>query len=128
MDPGPETPIASWSPRTLRSDRGWSESDFATTDEPTVVLGHTHMPFDRLADRRSRGAFWVLLGPDITLRRTDYDVNVAAEMFRIVAPDYPGLCRIIEENLLTVPSDAEALAVFSQWARRSDEHQERSSA
>jgi predicted phosphodiesterase len=25
---------------------------FVDTDEPTVVLGHTHMPFDRLADRR----------------------------------------------------------------------------
>jgi putative phosphoesterase len=25
---------------------------FADTDERTVVLGHTHMPFDRLADRR----------------------------------------------------------------------------
>ncbi|TDO33220.1 putative phosphoesterase [Kribbella sp. VKM Ac-2527] len=25
---------------------------FADTAEPTVVLGHTHMPFDRLADRR----------------------------------------------------------------------------
>jgi hypothetical protein len=24
---------------------------FADTDEPTVGLGHTHMPFDRLADR-----------------------------------------------------------------------------
>jgi putative phosphoesterase len=107
---------------------------FANTDEPTVVLGHTHMPFDRLADRRrlinpgsvgmpygSRGAFWALLGPDITLRRTDYDANVAAEMFRTVAPDYPGLAEFIEENVLTVPSDAEALAVFSRWARRSDD-------
>jgi predicted phosphodiesterase len=104
----------------------------ANTDEPTVVLGHTHMPFDRLADRRrfinpgsvgmpycSRGAFWALLGPDITLRRTEYDVNVAAEMFRTAAPDYPGLAEFIEENVLTVPSDAEALAVFSRWARRS---------
>jgi diadenosine tetraphosphatase ApaH/serine/threonine PP2A family protein phosphatase len=25
---------------------------FTDTDEPTVVLGHTHMPFDRLAERR----------------------------------------------------------------------------
>jgi putative phosphoesterase len=107
---------------------------FANTDEPTVVLDHTHMPFDRLADRRrfinpgsvgmpygSRGAFWALLGPDITLRRTDYDANVAAEMFQTVAPDYPGPAEFIEENVLTVPSDAEALAVFSRWTRRSDE-------
>jgi hypothetical protein len=107
---------------------------FADTDGPTVVPGHTHMPLDRLADRRrfvnpgsggmpygGRGAFWALLGPDVALRRTAYDANVAAETFRTVAPDYPGLAEFIEENVLTVPSDAEALAVFSRWTRRSDE-------
>ena len=102
---------------------------FADTDEPTVVLGHTHMPFDRLADRRrfvnpgsvgmpygGRGAYWALLGPDVALRRTDYDADAAAGRFQAVAPDYPGLAEFIEENVLTVPSDAEALAVFSRWA------------
>jgi predicted phosphodiesterase len=107
---------------------------FAETDEPTVVLGHTHMPFDRLADRRRfvntgsvgmpygrRGAFWALLGPDVTLRRAEYDASVAAEMFRAVSPDYPGLAEFIEENMVTVTSDAEALAVFSRWTERGDE-------
>jgi putative phosphoesterase len=107
---------------------------FADTDEPTVVLGHTHMPFDRFADRRRfvnpgsvgmpygrRGAFWALLGPDVTLRRTDYDANLAAERFQTVASDYPGLAEFIDENVLTVPSDAEALAVFSRWTRPGDE-------
>jgi diadenosine tetraphosphatase ApaH/serine/threonine PP2A family protein phosphatase len=55
---------------------------FTDSDEPTVVLGHTHMPFDRLADRRrfvnpgsvgmpygARAALWALLGPDVALRR-----------------------------------------------------------
>jgi hypothetical protein len=69
----------------------------------------------------SQGASWALLGPDITLRRTDYDANVAAEMFGTVAPDYPGLAEFIEENVRTVPSDAEALAVFSRWPRRGEE-------
>jgi putative phosphoesterase len=103
---------------------------FANTDEPTVVLGHTHMPFDRLADRRRfvnpgsvgmpygyRGGLWALLGPGVVLRRTDYDADAAAEMFRSAAPEYPGLAQFVEENVLTVPSDAEALAVFSSWAR-----------
>ena len=102
---------------------------FADTDEPTVVLGHTHMPFDRLADRRRfvnpgsvgmpygfRGALWALLGPDVALRRTEYEAEIAAEMFRSAAPGYPELAEFIEENVLTVPSDAEALAVFSRWA------------
>lgn len=107
---------------------------FADSAEQTVVLGHTHMPFDRLADRRRfvnpgsvgmpygrRGAYWALLGPDVALRRTDYDADIAAEMFQTVASDYPGLAEFIEENVLTVPSDAEALAVFSRWARQGDE-------
>ena len=101
---------------------------FADTDEPTVVLGHTHMPFDRLADRRrflnpgsvgmpygSQGALWALIGPDVALRRADYEADLAAEMFRSAASEYPGLAEFIEENVLTVPSDAQALAVFARW-------------
>jgi hypothetical protein len=68
------------------------------------------MPYGR------RGAFWALLGPDVTLRRTEYDADVTAEIFRSAAPEYPGLAEFIAENLLTVPSDAEALALFSRWA------------
>lgn len=101
---------------------------FADSGEPTVVLGHTHMPFDRLADRRRfvnpgsvgmpygrDGALWALLGPDVSLRRTEYNVDIAAELFRSAAPGYPGLPEFIAENVLTVPSDAEALAVFANW-------------
>jgi predicted phosphodiesterase len=99
---------------------------FANCAEPTVVLGHTHMPFDRLADRRQfvnpgsegmpygrSGALWALLGPDVSLRRAEYDARSAAQTFRAMAPDYPGLEEFIAENVLAVPSDAEALAVFS---------------
>jgi predicted phosphodiesterase len=101
---------------------------FADVAEPTVVLGHTHMPFDRLADRRRfvnpgsvgmpygrPGAHWVLLGPDVELRRADYDADAAAATFRSAAPDYPGLAEFIADNVLKVPSDAEALAVFTGW-------------
>jgi hypothetical protein len=69
------------------------------------------MPYGR------RGAFWALLGPDVTLRRTEYDADVTAQTFRSAAPEYPGLAEFIAENILTVPSDAEALAVFSRWAK-----------
>ena len=102
---------------------------FANTDEGVVVLGHTHMPFDRLADRRrfvnpgslglpygSTGALWATLGPDVVLRRTAYDVKAAVETFRRRAADYPGLEELIAQNLLTVPSDAEALAFFTEMA------------
>jgi predicted phosphodiesterase len=93
----------------------------------TVVLGHTHMPFDRLADRRRYvnpgslgmpygvpGAHWALLGPDVVLRRTPYDPAAAAAV--LAATGYPGVEEFLAENVRTVPSDAEALAVFSPRA------------
>ena len=99
---------------------------FADTAEPAVVLGHTHMPFDRLADRRrfinpgsvgmpygGTGAYWALLGPDVLLRHTAYDAEAAGQLFRAAAPGYPGLEEFIADNILTVPSDALALAAFS---------------
>lgn len=99
---------------------------FAGLAEPTVVVGHTHMPFDRLADRRrfvnpgsvgmpygTAGAHWALLGPDVTLRCTGYDAQAAARVMRAAAPRYPALDEFIAENVVSVPSDALALAVFS---------------
>jgi predicted phosphodiesterase len=62
-----------------------------------VVCGHTHMQFDRrLASglrvvnagsvgrpfQRPPGAYWALLGPDVELRRTDYDVQAAIDTIR----------------------------------------------
>ncbi len=58
-----------------------------------VVCGHTHVQFDRQVGGRRvvnagsvgmpfegpPGAFWALLGPDVALRRTDYDTAAAAE-------------------------------------------------
>jgi len=99
---------------------------FANCAEDTVVLGHTHMPFDRLADRRRfvnpgsvgmpygrAGADWALLGPDVTLRHTGYDLEAAARTLRAAAPDYPDIDAFLDENVRTVPSDAEALAAFT---------------
>src|SRR4029453_12198344 len=97
---------------------GRYQAAFADTDEPLVMLGHTHMPFDRLANRRRfvnpgsvgmpygrRGALWALLGPDLSLPRTEYDAPAAAATFRAAATGYPGLEDFIVENVLAVPSD-----------------------
>ncbi|MEV5508531.1 metallophosphoesterase family protein [Streptomyces orinoci] len=69
----------------------WAEV-FAGVDPAvgTVVCGHTHMPFTRLAAGRlvvnpgsvgmpygRAGAHWALLGPDVQLRRTPLDVERA---------------------------------------------------
>jgi predicted phosphodiesterase len=109
----------------------WFSEAFASVHERTVVCGHTHMPFDRLADGRrvvnpgSVGmpygppgtlAHWALLGPDVTLRRTAYDLERAAERMRRSA--WPSTPEFIEENVLHgPPSDADALAIFTRWAR-----------
>lgn len=73
---------------------------FAGIDASVVVCGHTHMQFDRqVGDVRvvnagsvgmpigARGAYWLLLGPGIELRRTAYDVEATAEQFR--RTDFP---------------------------------------
>jgi predicted phosphodiesterase len=102
---------------------------FAGIAEPTVVVGHTHMPFDRLAAGRRivnagsvglqyghHGASWAMLGPDAVLRRTWYDADAAAAILRAVARDLPG----IEEftgNVRTPASDDEALRAFTVNAR-----------
>jgi predicted phosphodiesterase len=68
------------------------EAALAGVDADVVVGGHTHVQFDRTVARWRlvnagsvgmpyegvRGAFWALLGPDVGLRRTDYDVEAAA--------------------------------------------------
>ena len=68
-----------------------------------VVVGHTHVQFDRkllpsgprvvnagsvgMPYGGHRGAFWALLGPEVDLRRTDYDVDAAAAAIRAVGGD-----------------------------------------
>ena len=67
------------------------------TDADVLVVGHTHVQFDRVLStglrvvnagsvgmpyEGRRGAFWALLGPDVELRRTEYDVDAAAALVR----------------------------------------------
>jgi len=114
------------------SPSGWFADAFAGVEEATVVCGHTHMPFDRLASGRrivnagsvgmpygppGLAAYWALLGPDVVLRRTSYDANTAAERMRVSS--WPGKEAFIEENILNgPPSDAEALILLTQWAKQ----------
>jgi predicted phosphodiesterase len=96
-------------------------------DEPVVVCGHTHHQFDRrvdswrvvnagsvgLAYEGRPGAHWALLGPDVELRRTDYDVAAAAEAIR--ATTYPDPEEKIEV-LMNPPSAREVAEFFEQRA------------
>jgi predicted phosphodiesterase len=98
---------------------------FDGVSEPTVALGHTHMPFDRLVDRRravnagsvgmsygADGASWALLGPTVQLRRTAYDIDVAAA--RMPTSDYAEVEEWVRQYVREPPSDAAALEVFTE--------------
>jgi predicted phosphodiesterase len=87
--------------------------------EPTIVCGHTHAPFDREAAGKrivnagsvglqyGVGACWALLGPDVELRRTPYDVELAvSRIARSGVPDSEGF---IEHARKPPPMPGEAL-------------------
>jgi predicted phosphodiesterase len=94
---------------------------------PTVCCGHTHMPFDRLADGHrvinpgsvgmpygTAGAAWALLGPDVTLRQTHYDAGAAAAV--IAASGYLDAAEWAREYVSSHYSDTEALEAFTAVA------------
>ncbi|MFJ9147145.1 metallophosphoesterase family protein [Streptomyces sp. NPDC102270] len=90
----------------------------------TIVCGHTHMPYVRLAHGRlvvnpgsvgmpygRPGAHWCLLGPGTDLRVTAYDIPAAVE--RLVAEcDWPGIAEWADHYLNARATDAEALETF----------------
>ena len=94
-----------------------------------VVCGHTHMQFDRTVDGvrivnagsvgmpyGDAGAYWLLLGPEIMLRRTLYDLQDAAA--RIRASGYPQAQDFADNNVLKPETEAEAIAVFERMAQQ----------
>ena len=97
----------------------------AETREPLVLAGHTHMQLDRRVDRwrfvnvgsvgrpyeERPGAYWALLGPDVELVRTDYDVEAAAEA--VLASGQPRAAEV-GEMLVRPPSPDEASAEFER--------------
>jgi putative phosphoesterase len=94
-----------------------------------IVCGHTHMQFDRgiggiwVVNAGSvgmpfgePGAYWLLLGPDVQLRRTSYDLTKAAE--RIRATKYPQAEEFAARYVLQPPSEREMLAAFAHAESR----------
>ena len=90
-----------------------------------VVCGHTHMPFDRTIGRTrvvnpgsvgmpfgEPGADWLLLGPDVQLRHTPYDLHDGAARIRATA--YPAAAEFAARNVLQPPSEREMLETFAR--------------
>jgi predicted phosphodiesterase len=96
-------------------------------DERAVVTGHVHVQVDRVAgDRRfvnagsvgmpyegRRGAFWALLGPDVELRCTGYDVEAAVAEIR--ATGYPDAEQLA--GWLLEPEDPAEVSAYFEGLR-----------
>jgi putative phosphoesterase len=80
----------------------------AGVEERVIVSGHVHIQFDReVAGIRSvnsgsvglpyegqPGAFWAMFGPDVEMRRTEYDLDETLERYR--ASGQPNVEQIVE--------------------------------
>ena len=97
---------------------------FEGVEASVVVCGHTHMQFDRTVGKirvvnagsvgmpfGEAGADWLLLGPDIQLRHTSYDLQRAAE--RIRKTKYPQAQEFAARHVLQPPTEEEMLRRFA---------------
>ena len=71
-----------------------------------VNAGSMGMPFGE------PGAYWLLLGSDVQLRHTPYDLAKAAE--RIRETNYPQAEEFAARNILQPPSEEEMLERFAK--------------
>lgn len=90
-----------------------------------VVCGHTHGQYDRtlagglrlvnpgsvgMSYEDEPGAFWAVLGPEVELRRTEYDVDAAVAAIR--ATDAPDVDQLLVRYLLEPVGADRATAFF----------------
>ena len=100
---------------------------FEGVEADLIVCGHTHMQFDRLIGGvrvvnagsvgmpfGRAGAYWLLLGPDVELRQTSYDLVAAAERVRLT--DYPAASEFADGHILAPPLEAEMIALCERSA------------
>jgi diadenosine tetraphosphatase ApaH/serine/threonine PP2A family protein phosphatase len=98
---------------------------FAKVSESLVVCGHTHMQFDRIVGKTrvvnagsvgmpfgKPGADWLLLGSDVQLRHTDYELGQAAA--RIAQTNYPQADEFAETSVLHPPSEEQMVEAYSR--------------
>lgn len=93
-----------------------------------VVCGHTHMQFDRMVGTTrvvnagsvgepfgKTGAYWLLLGRDLQLRHTSYDLVKTAK--RIRATQYPQ-AEESARGILYPPDEQEMLELYGKYELR----------
>jgi predicted phosphodiesterase len=98
---------------------------FAGAEAVVIVCGHTHMQFERsIAGTRivnagsvgmpygKPGAYWALLGPDVELRHTSYDLRKAAA--RIQKTNYPQAREFAEHSVIEPPPEDKMLELLTK--------------
>jgi predicted phosphodiesterase len=100
------------------------------TAADVVVCGHTHVQYDRrpagaprlvnagsvgLPYQGEPGAFWALLGLEVELRRTSYDVDAA--LASLASSGFPSAAEIFGESLRGTASAESASAYFEAKRR-----------
>ncbi len=104
---------------------------FEPHNVPVVVCGHTHMQFDRRIGQTrvvnagsvgmpfgNPGAYWILLGPGVDFRRTEYDLDGAVR--RVSATSYPDAEQFARRHILCPPTEEETLASFNRVEIRAE--------
>ncbi len=102
---------------------------FGGVEQRVVTCGHTHMQFERDLDGihivnvgsvgmpyGASGAFWALLGPEVILRRTAYDLERAADLVR--RTDFPMAGEFADRNVLSPPSAEDFFDYVRQMGER----------
>jgi putative phosphoesterase len=90
-----------------------------------LVYGHIHMQSDRMIGRtrvvnagsvgmpfEEPGAYWLLLGPHVELKKTNYDLVAAADRVRKTA--YPQAEQCASSNILTAPAKQPMLEALAK--------------
>ena len=108
--------------RLTREDRLLEAFEGVTAE--IVVCGHTHMQFDRSLGRvrvvnagsvgmpfGHTGADWLLLGPGVQLRHTEFDLETAAR--RVRESGYPQADDFAARYVLASPSESAMLEAFT---------------
>jgi putative phosphoesterase len=100
------------------------------TEADAIVCGHTHVQYDRRVDGAPRlvnagsvglpyqgepGAFWALLGSEVELRRTPYDVGAA--LASVASSGFPSAADVFGESLRGTASAESATAYFEAKRR-----------
>jgi predicted phosphodiesterase len=115
---------------TKFTDEVRSREITAGVKEGVIVCGHTHVQFDRLVAgkrivnagsvgmpyEKVHGAYWAMFGPQVSLRRTGYDLEGAASAIR--ASGFPNAEAFVQGTLLAAHDPDAVSRTFEERAGR----------